>query len=190
MILFLQNLDTVGSDNEKRFNYIYDKYYRYAYTIAFNVVKSTLEMEEIMQEVFLNVWRTIDIITDEHSARAWISTIARNTAINILRTKITKAKNILDIDDDVIYSATPDFVCDPTELIISRDSVEGVYSEIKKMDKRYADVLLLSFKFHLSPGKIAEYLKRNPKTVYTQLGRGKELLKERLICAERSQKNE
>lgn len=182
MILFIHS--EYSDENNKKFDYIFKEYYRYVYKIVFNVISDISQVEDIVQEVFISVWKTLDAITDDQSAKAWLSTIARNTATNFLKKKIVHDNRILDIDDDIIYSVTPESANDPADLIASQDSVERIYNEIRKLDKRYADVLLLSFKFHLTPDKTAEYLKRNPKTVYTQLKRGKEILKERLLFKE------
>lgn len=118
-----------GNRHEK-FEQIYKEFYRYSYKVAFNVIHDVNQMEDVMQEVWLNIWRSIDVITDNESAKAWISTLAHNTAKNILDKKIVQDKRIIDIEDDVLYTVTPDFGDDPIDLVASRDNIEYIYRQI------------------------------------------------------------
>lgn len=139
-----------------------------------------------MQDIWLNIWRTINVITDNTSAKAWISTLARNAAKNLLNKNSTRDKRVIDVDDDVLYSTTPDFESDPIDIVASRDNIDYIYNQIRSMDKKYSDVLLLKHKFKCTPDEIAKLLYINPKTVYTRLSRGEKMLKEKLLNAERS----
>ncbi len=178
MIFFIHGFS--DQEQSQKFDAIYEKYYRYAYTIAFRIVHNTSAMEEIMQDTFLNVWKSLNVITDEVSAKAWIATIARNTALNYLAKENTRRSKVLDIDDDVLYSETPDCELDPVALTEIQDNVNRVYQNIRELDKKYSDVLLLNIKFHMPPEEIAKYLQRNVKTAYTQLSRGKGMLRQSL----------
>lgn len=153
--------------------------------MAFHVIHDTKQMEDIMQEVWLNIWRTIDVITDDSSAKAWISTLAHNAAKNILDKKIVRDKRTLDIDDDILYAVTSDFGNDPIDIVASQDNIAYIYSQMRTLDKKYSDVLLLKHKFKCTPDEIANLLHINAKTIYTRLGRGEKMLKDKLLCAER-----
>lgn len=156
--------------------------------MAFNVIHDVNQMEDVMQEAWLNIWRTIDVITDDSSAKAWISTLAHNTAKNILDKKIVRDKKFLDIDDDILYAVTPDFVDDPIDIVASKDNIEYIYQQIRTLNKKYSDALLLKHKFKCTPDEIAKLLHTNSKTIYTRLSRGEKMLKEKLLNAERSEK--
>ena len=181
MILFIHNNYNENKDGIEKFNAVYDAYYRYVYKIIYNIIQNADETDDIVQDVFVIIWNTLDVITDEVSAKAWISTISSNAAVNFAKKKKTAASKIINIDDDIIYSVNSDCIQDPAELVVSNDNINAIFREIKKMDKKYSDVLLLYFKFHMKPETIAGYLGRNPKTVYTQLQRGREILKQKLI---------
>lgn len=179
------------SDNKERhtkFEQLYKEFYRYSYKVAFNVIHDVNQMEDVMQEAWLNIWRTIDVITDDSSAKAWISTLAHNTAKNILDKKIVRDKKFLNIDDDILYAVTPDSADDPIDIVASKDNIEYIYQQIRMLNKKYSDALLLKHKFKCTPDEIAKLLHTNPKTIYTRLSRGEKMLKEKLLNAERSEK--
>lgn len=175
-----------GNRHEK-FERLYKEFYRYSYKVAFNVIHDVNQMEDVMQEVWLNIWRSIDVITDNESAKAWISTLAHNTAKNILDKKIVQDKRIINIDDDVLYAVTPDFGDDPIDLVASQDNIEYIYRQIQTLDKKYADALLLKHKFKCTPDEIAKLLHTNLKTIYTRLSRGEKILKDKLLNEERGE---
>lgn len=163
------------SDNKERhtkFEQLYKEFYRYSYKVAFNVIHDVNQMEDVMQEAWLNIWRTIDVITDDSSAKAWISTLAHNTAKNILDKKIVRDKKFLNIDDDILYAVTPDSADDPIDIVASKDNIEYIYQQIRMLNKKYSDALLLKHKFKCTPDEIAKLLHTNPKTIYTRLSRG------------------
>lgn len=177
-----------NKDRHTKFKQLYKEFYRYSYKVAFNVIHDVNQMEDVMQEAWLNIWRTIDVITDDSSAKAWISTLAHNTAKNILDKKIVRDKKFLNIDDDILYAVTPDSADDPIDIVASKDNIEYIYQQIRTLNKKYSDALLLKHKFKCTPDEIAKLLHTNPKTIYTRLSRGEKMLKEKLLNAERSEK--
>ncbi len=170
----------------RKFDCLYDKYYFYAYKIAFEVIHDTQEMEDVMQAVFLNVWKITDKITDEPSAKALVAVIARNTAINEREKRANRSKNIVDVCDERDYDCNPtEEECrDPQNIIVSRENINYIYSRIKSMKPIYSDVLILHHKFGFTPEMIAATLGVNIKTVYSRIRRGNEFLKQELLQSE------
>lgn len=172
-------------ENNKKFESIYNKYYNYAYTIAYNILHDVQQMEDVMQTIFLCVWKILSKMTDDQSTKALISTIARNSAINAGKKMTRDSGNKIDIDDDVMYATTTLADSDPLDIVISKENLQNIYNQIKSMKKIYADVLLLKYKFNFSPEQISELLDINVKTVYTRLERGGGILKNALKSKER-----
>ena len=65
---------------------IYDRYSRIVYGVAVRVLGSTAAAEDVVQEVFLRLWRNPQAF-DANRGRlgAWLAVIARNRAIDHLR---------------------------------------------------------------------------------------------------------
>lgn len=182
MILFTS---TIESTREicKKFDRIYEQFYLYAYKIAFEIIQDVQKMEDVMQVIFTNVWRSLDKMTDEQSTKALIAVIARNTAINEGKKYKTISKRFISIDDDIMYEVIPDMNEDsknPVEIVVSQENIQYIYSQIKSLKKIYSEVLLLHLKFHFTPESIADSLNINIKTVYTRLNRGMKLLRKKL----------
>jgi RNA polymerase sigma-70 factor (ECF subfamily) len=76
------------SRENKAFNYLYDNYSGALYSIVLQVLSDTELANDVLQEVFVNIWRKIDIY-DPAKGRlfTWMLNIARNAAIDTLRSK-------------------------------------------------------------------------------------------------------
>ncbi len=66
---------------------LYDRYGRIVFSVVFRIIQNTGEAEEIVQEVFLRIWTSAHLIDNSRGTLGpWLLTIARNLAIDYLRT--------------------------------------------------------------------------------------------------------
>jgi len=74
--------------DEKIFTYLYDHYSPALYGVALKVVGEEAAAGDVLQEVFVKIWRNIDRY-DASKGRlfTWMLNITRNTAIDSLRSK-------------------------------------------------------------------------------------------------------
>src|SRR5277367_7053430 len=79
---------------------LYDRYGRLAYSLIFRVVRDTGVAEDLVQETFLRVWNRAQSFDAERGALGpWILTVARNRAIDYLRSLDGRmAANAMDLD--------------------------------------------------------------------------------------------
>jgi RNA polymerase sigma factor (sigma-70 family) len=95
--------DLVSSLKENRkfaFEYLYDNYSGAMYGIIFKIIKDEDKAQDLMQDVFIKIWRKIsDYDPSKGRLFTWMVNIARNTCIDLIR----KEKNIWldDIDDNI-----------------------------------------------------------------------------------------
>lgn len=87
---------------------LYDRYSSLVYTIVRRVVKASDEAEDLLQEVFMQIWNKASLFAqDKGSVYTWIVTIAKRKAIDRLRSKdiINKGESL---DDEEKYIEIPD----------------------------------------------------------------------------------
>jgi RNA polymerase sigma factor (sigma-70 family) len=74
-------------DNQA-FSYLYDNYSGALYTIILQIVKGNELASDVLQEVFVNIWRKIESY-DASKGRlfTWMLNIARNASIDTIRSK-------------------------------------------------------------------------------------------------------
>ena len=73
---------------ELAFNYLYDNYSAALYSVIINIVPDRELSNDILQEVFVKIWRQIETY-DVTKGRlfTWMLNIARNASIDALRSK-------------------------------------------------------------------------------------------------------
>src|SRR5215467_6819674 len=65
---------------------LYDRYSGIVYGVALRVLGDTTAAEDVLQEVFLQLWRNPRAFNaDRGSLAPWLAVIARNRAIDLLR---------------------------------------------------------------------------------------------------------
>ena len=74
--------------DEQAFSYLYDHYSGSLYSIVLQIVKSPEIASDVLQEIFINIWRRIDTY-DPIKGRlfTWMLNISRNASIDMLRSK-------------------------------------------------------------------------------------------------------
>lgn len=93
----------VRARDESAMAALYDRYSSLVYAVALRVLGDTGAAEDVLQEIFLQLWRKPAAFDSARgSMGAWLSVIARNRAIDALR----KRKPETDIEDVVLSVET------------------------------------------------------------------------------------
>lgn len=100
---------------------LYDRYSSIVYSVALRVLADTGAAEDVLQEVFMQLWRNPTAFdASRGSLGAWLAVITRNRSIDALR----KRRSETDIDD-VIVSVQPDLASE-AERTRALEKVRGV----------------------------------------------------------------
>jgi RNA polymerase sigma-70 factor (ECF subfamily) len=79
-------LEAVAQGNQEAMAAVFDRYSRIVYCIALRVLREPSLAEDVMQEVLLQVWkRPQSFVAQRGNLSAWLSVVARNRAIDVLR---------------------------------------------------------------------------------------------------------
>ncbi len=84
----------INCNCQKAFGYLYTNYGNALYGVIIRIVKNEHDACDILQNVFIKVWKNIDKY-DPGKARlyTWMNNIARNASIDFLRTTYAQDKN-------------------------------------------------------------------------------------------------
>jgi len=100
---------------------LYDRFSSVVYSVALRVLGETGAAEDVLQDVFLQLWRNPGAFdASRGSLGAWLAVIARNRAIDARR----KRKPESGIED-VVLSVTPDMASDADRSRVA-EKVRGV----------------------------------------------------------------
>jgi RNA polymerase sigma-70 factor (ECF subfamily) len=172
-------LRAVARGDEAALASIYDRYASILLGLLLRILRSRPEAEDVLQEVFLQVWRRAKDF-DESRGRAftWLVTLARSRAIDRLRA--------LDSRDRTATAAA----AEPSEQIgdASADALRAEQGEIVRgalaqLSEEQRTTLLLAYEEGLTQTEIAARLSQPLGTVKTRTRAGlmklRELLRDR-----------
>ena len=98
----------IRSGDESAMATLYDRYSSIVYAVALRVLGDTGAAEDVLQEVFMQLWRNPGVFDSSRgNLGAWLAVITRNRAIDGLR----KRRPETDIAD-VVVSVEPDMAGD------------------------------------------------------------------------------
>jgi RNA polymerase sigma-70 factor (ECF subfamily) len=76
----------IANNEEWAMEALYDRYGRYAYSLAYHIVRDTTIAEDIVQDAFLAIWRKATSYQERQgSVRGWLQAIVHHRAIDRVR---------------------------------------------------------------------------------------------------------
>jgi RNA polymerase sigma-70 factor (ECF subfamily) len=81
-------LTLVQGGDDRAMTALFDRYSKVVYSVALRVLRDPSAAEDILQDVFMQIWRNPDkFVATRGSLGGWLAVVARNRAIDILRRK-------------------------------------------------------------------------------------------------------
>ena len=119
----------------KAFEALYDMYSDSMLGVIYTIVKDENSAQEIMQDVFIKVWNNAASYSSKKGRFfTWILNIARNAAIDNIRSKAYKnAQKNLDVQLFVDSIATHENLNDKTDTIGIKEMVNKLAEKCKKI---------------------------------------------------------
>jgi RNA polymerase sigma-70 factor, ECF subfamily len=118
-------LARIGQHDESAMEEIFRRYSGPVYSVALRVLHDTGQAEDVLQEVFLQLWRKPSaFVQDRGSLGAWLVVVARNRSIDLLRRRKPS-----DSVEDVIL-ASPVNVADEAERNVMMEKVHRALAEL------------------------------------------------------------
>lgn len=143
---------------------LYDRYSGVVYSVALRVLGDTGAAEDILQEVFLQLWRNPGLFDSSRgNLGAWLAVISRNRAIDGLR----KRRPETDLEN-VIVSVVPDMAGDAER---SR-AMQKVRSILGEMPDAQRNALELAYFEGLTHTEIADKTGEPLGTIKTRIRGG------------------
>ncbi len=157
-------LAALKNDDIKAFDNLFEEYGKRLYHFAYGYLKSKDDAEEIVQEVFLKVWRNRKQLKPDLSFKAYIFKIAYHQILEILK-QINRSQTYRhEIIDESIF-----FNDDTNTRLNYQMLLEKVESLIQKLPSRQKEILLKRKKEGIPVKEIATQLGVSPKTVENHL---------------------
>lgn len=155
------------------------------YNLALSVTKSREDAEDIAQETYLRLWRSLCDFRGDSSAKYYVLRIARNLAVDLIR-----KKSGLDTADNVIGTAEGDFepeladedpLSRPDVAYIRKMRAETLRKCLDDLPASARELIVMRDINGLSYAEIADMLGVAEGTVKSRLFRARERLRQMII---------
>lgn len=173
-ILSKKNIAQLRRGNREVFELIYKEYYNVLKGYVFKIVKIEEEAEDIVHDVFFNVWQNREEIDSDRKFFNYLYTIAKNLSLNYLRGESVKRKHKNSIKHSENLSAEIEESYDAKKMKVF------LLTKISEMPKERQEVFKLSRMEEKNVKEIAELLGISQNTVYYHLNNAVDDLKEHL----------
>ena len=154
----------------KAFNELYLQSYRYVFFVIRQYISDDETTYDAIQETFIKVYKNIGSLREPASYYGWLTSVAKNTAIDILRTKPSETELVYEEKNDATLKD------EQTNKDVSLD-IETV---LKKLDPQDADLLSLVYYDGMRISQIAKMQGVPKTTVYSRFNKAKKNLKAQL----------
>ena len=170
-----------ANGSEAAFEAIVRLYERQVFAYAYRLLSNRQDAEEVTQDVFVKVWRTLPSFRWESALSTWILTITRNAATDLLRRREEPTESLWREDENggeyAIPVADPSPESNPEEAYQCKERAELVRRGIAALSPDFREILLLREMQGLSYSDIAVVLSLEEGTVKSRINRARAALK-------------
>lgn len=169
-------LHAVARGDEDALARLYDRYRIILFSLLVRILKSREEAEDILQEVFLQVWRrACDFDESRGKPFTWLVTLARSRAIDRIRQLGARQRLAEASAQD-----TPEAVSDAVADTLHSEQREIIARALAALPEEQRRTLNLAYFDGLTQSEIAEQLATPLGTVKTRMRSGMIKLRELL----------
>jgi len=167
-------LQQIARGDGEAFSRFYDRYASLAFTFALRLLGTRSDAEDLLQEVFLQVWRQAQSYRPERgSPEAWLITMTRSRAIDKLRSTRRRDVSPLSPDEPARLEGRTQGE-PPGQALEAKLVVQGILSKLPETQRT---VLELAYFAGLTQSEIAARLREPLGTVKTRMRAGLERLR-------------
>ena len=144
---------------------LYDRYGRVAFSLIYRIVRDAGAAEDLVQETFLRVWNRVQAFdTERGSLGPWLLTVARNRAIDYLRSVDGRMQHsAIEID----AREHPSLFANLENEVLEGDRARHLRAAFAKLNENQRMVIELAYFEGLSQTEMADRLKQPLGTVKT-----------------------
>lgn len=172
-------LERIAQLDQTALSQLYDRYARVLYAVAFKILGSVEEAEEVVLDVFSQVWRTAARYNSTRGrVDTWLFMLTRSRALDRLRAlqRLTRAVTV-SVDNAMMESLS---LCNPEEDLLISERRAQVLAALAQLPQEQKQVLELAYYKGMTHVEIAAHTGKSLGTVKTRIRLGLSKLRDAL----------
>ena len=171
-------LRRIADRDRSAFSDFYDLYSGLLFSIAVKVLNDSKEAEDVLQEVFMQIWNKADAYDQLLGKPAsWAVTLTRNKAIDRIRASQRRSRLLEQATAEAVL---PEDSPSANERLHGKENAEMVRSVVAALPSDQRRAIELAFFSGLTQDEIAKTLQEPLGTIKARIRRGMLKLREKL----------
>ena len=163
---------------EAAFSELVERHQQRAWRVARNLVPSDEDAQDLAQEAFVRVFKSIGSFDFNHAFTTWLYRIVTNLSIDLLRRRRPATSTAGPEDDEAGFDIVDTRVAAPSDALESRELSAEVRATLNGLAPHFQSVLVLREMEGLACTEIAKIVGATHVTVRWRLHRGRKLFQE------------
>lgn len=162
----------ISNGDLKSFELLYHKYYRRLCLYAFSLLSDEYEAEEIVQDIYVNLWKNRKSIQITGSLKSYLFRAVHNQSVNAIKRKLTKknsVNNTLPGDSWIGLENMINYDAYILERLEAEDTEKKITEAIEMLPDQCKKIFKLSRLDNLSTTEISQKLNISTHTVRGQI---------------------
>jgi len=157
--------------DQDSFAEIVTRYKKLIYSVVYNMIPDKQEVNDISQEVFLRIYKSLDRYNPEYKFSTWSVKITTNFCLDILRKKRVDSVPIEEIEGVSSNASTPE------ERYLKREKSARIREAIASLPEKYRLPIVLFHQNGLSYEEMAKALDEPMTIIKNRLYRARLMLR-------------
>jgi RNA polymerase sigma-70 factor (ECF subfamily) len=174
----LEIVEAIRAGDETAFTELYERYFDRVYHFAYARLRHHADAEEVAQETFVAVFRSIEAFVGRSALLSWIYGIAKNTVNNHLRRNRAQEQRIERAESELVRNAHTFDACSPEDHVSYRRCADAALKSLESVSDWQAEVFALRHFENMPIQDIADRMARSNDAIRSSLFRVKRLIVE------------
>jgi RNA polymerase sigma-70 factor (ECF subfamily) len=181
----LELVRALQDGSEGAYETLLSRFQQPVYNLALRLLNDTSDAADVVQEVFLKIFRNVGHFRGQSSLKTWIYRITVNEAHNQRRWFFRHRQREIGLEEELEESrgmaqVLPDGSQSPFDYVFDRERQHMIEGALSRINPTFREVVVLRDIADLSYDEIADVLQLSLGTVKSRILRGREALRQEL----------
>ena len=175
----IQLIEKALNKDKKAFKNLYEEYNSKVYRTAYIILNNTSMAEDVLQEVFMNLYQKGSKLKHYEAFESWLYKITVNSSMNYIK----KDKKVSFIGDEKVIDAIDEAESEgtPEDMMLGKEFSSEIMNYIYELPAQHRATVILFYYNELSIKDISSIMDCSEGTVKSRLFYGKRYLKDKLV---------
>ena len=144
--------------SEERFQELYRKYGKLVLKAAYNKVQDYYEAQDICQDTFIKMFRSLDLLRPDEDIKYWLLTVAANAARDVMKKGGKYAGRSVPLETEAESESNSKRSADFLDDLLKKELCGRILEELRTVSKDQYEIVLYVCCLQMSVGEAAKRL--------------------------------